>query len=41
MVTFKQAHERRAENSEAQALCEGAHVARLPLRGDGRGRNAR
>ena len=33
------AHERRAENSEARALCDGAHEAQLPLRGDGRGLN--
>ena len=30
--------ERRAENSEAMAMCDGAHGAPLPLRGDGRGR---
>lgn len=30
---------RRAENSGAMAMCDGAHGAQLPLRGDGRGLN--
>ena len=36
-VVENKAHKRRAENSEAGALCDGAHGAPLPLLGDGRG----
>ena len=37
-IVEKKAHKRRAENSEAGAMCDGAHGAPLPpQKGDGRG----